>query len=78
MGVSARIIGDELRVKGMGVSRRFATGKLLKGGKYSSFHDHRMVMMLSIAQMAADSPIEIDDKNCVSKSFPDFFEELKL
>ena len=35
-------------------------------------------MMLSIAQMAADSPIEIDDKNCVSKSFPDFFEELKL
>ena len=78
MGVSARIIGDELRVKGMSVSRRFATGKLLKGGKYSSFHDHRMVMMLSIAQMAADSPIEIDDKNCVSKSFPDFFEELKL
>lgn len=78
MGVEARVNGDEIRIKGMGLSQRFACGKLLKGGKYSSFHDHRMVMLLSIAQMGADSPIEIDDTDCVSKSFPNFFEELSL
>ncbi|MGN1226962.1 MAG: 3-phosphoshikimate 1-carboxyvinyltransferase [Candidatus Cryptobacteroides sp.] len=78
MGVETRILADEIRIKGMGLSQRFASGNLLKGGKYSSFHDHRMVMLLSIAQMVADSPIEIDDKDCVSKSFPNFFEELSL
>ena len=78
MGVEARVNGDEIRIKGMGLSQRFACGKLLTGGKYSSFHDHRMVMLLSIAQMGADSPIEIDDTDCVSKSFPNFFEELSL
>lgn len=78
MGVQANVIGDEIRIQGMGLSQRFACGKLLKGGKYSSFHDHRMVMLLSIAQMGADSPIEIDDTDCVSKSFPNFFEELSL
>ena len=78
MGVQANVIGDEIRIQGMGLSQRFASGNLLKGGKYSSFHDHRMVMLLSIAQMGADSPIEIDDTACVSKSFPNFFEELSL
>ncbi len=78
MGVEARINGDELRVKGMSLTQRFLSGHLLKGGKYTSFHDHRMVMLLSLAQMGADSPIEIDDTECVSKSFPRFFEEMTL
>lgn len=78
MGVEARINGDELRIKGMSLTQRFLSGHLLKGGKYSSFHDHRMVMMLSIAQMGADDAIEIDDTECVSKSFPKFFEEMTL
>ena len=78
MGVEAHINGDELRVNGMSLSQRFLSGHLLKGGHYSSFHDHRMVMMLSIAQMGADSAIEIDDTDCVSKSFPRFFEEMTL
>ena len=78
MGVPCRITGDEIHVEGMGLSQRFTSGNLLKGGKYSSFHDHRMVMLLSIAQMGADSPIEIDDTECVSKSFPNFYEEMEL
>ncbi len=78
MGVTARINGDELRVIGEGLTQRFTAGHLLKGGQYSSYHDHRMVMVLSLAQMAADSPIEIDDTLCVAKSFPGFFEEMTL
>ncbi len=45
---------------------------LLKGGRYTSHHDHRMVMALKVAALGADGPIEIDDEECVAKSFPDF------
>ncbi len=78
MGVTARINGDELRVIGEGLTQRFTAGHLLKGGQYTSYHDHRMVMILSLAQMAADSRIEIDDTQCIAKSFPEFFENLIL
>ena len=47
---------------------------LLKGGAYTSHHDHRMVMALKVASLGADSPITIDDEACVAKSFPQFNE----
>ena len=47
---------------------------LLKGGSYTSCHDHRMVMALKVAALGADSPIVIDDEDCVAKSFPQFHE----
>ena len=47
---------------------------LLKGGHYTSCHDHRMVMALKVASLGADSPIVIDDEACVAKSFPQFHE----
>ena len=51
---------------------------LLKGGAYSSHHDHRMVMALKVASLGADSPITIDDEACVAKSFPQFNELFDL
>ena len=45
---------------------------LLKGGHYTSHHDHRMVMALKVAALGAESPITIDDEECVGKSFPQF------
>ena len=47
---------------------------LLRGGLYTSHHDHRMVMALKVASLGADSPINIDDEQCVGKSFPQFHE----
>ena len=47
---------------------------LLKGGAYTSHHDHRMVMALKVASLGADGPITIDDEDCVAKSFPQFAE----
>ena len=47
---------------------------LLKGGEFTSHHDHRMVMALKVASLGADSPIVIDDEACVSKSFPQFLD----
>ena len=48
---------------------------LLKGGDYTSHHDHRMVMALKVASLGADGPIVIDDEACVQKSFPLFDEQ---
>ena len=48
---------------------------LLKGGDYTSHHDHRMVMALKVASLGTDGPIVIDDEACVQKSFPSFDEQ---
>ena len=74
MGVNAKISGDKLIVEGHSLARRSLTHTLLRGGSYTSHHDHRMVMALRVAGIGADSPIEIDDTQCVAKSFPTFGE----
>ena len=72
MGVKALIDKDELVVEGHTLVQRLLGGTLLKGGAYTSHHDHRMVMALKVASLGADSPITIDDEACVAKSFPQF------
>ena len=72
MGVEARIEGDDMFICGESLTSRLLGGRLLKGGEYTSRHDHRMVMALKVASLGADSPIVIDDEACVEKSFPDF------
>ncbi len=74
MGVEVEIdeASDALVVTGHSLAWRVLNGRMLKGGKFSSHHDHRMVMALKVASLGADSPVEIDDETCVSKSWPDF------
>ena len=74
LGVEAEIDepSDALVVTGHSLAWRLLNGKMLKGGKFSSRHDHRMVMALKVASLGADAPVEIDDESCVSKSWPDF------
>ena len=72
MGVEARIEGDDLVIFGESLSARLLGGRLLKGGAYTSRHDHRMVMALKVASLGTESPIVIDDEACVGKSFPGF------
>lgn len=74
LGVKARISGDKMIIEGHSLAQRCLTGHLLKGGNYTSSHDHRMVMALKVAELGADGPIVIDDIDCVSKSFPTFME----
>ena len=89
MGVKAEIEGDEMVIEGYSLAQRLlcqmgkchlehsegsVTGGLLRGGAYTSHHDHRMVMALKVASLGADSPINIDDEQCVGKSFPQFHE----
>ena len=72
MGVECSIEGDEMVIVGHSLASRLLNGNLLKGGEYTSHHDHRMVMALKVASLGASSPIVIDDEACVAKSFPDF------
>ena len=74
MGVPASIEDDCLTVGGQSLVRRLLRRQLLHGGRYSSHGDHRLAMALRVASLGADSPIEIDDSDCVAKSFPTFNE----
>lgn len=74
MGVKASIEGNTMTIEGESLQSRLLNGRLLKGGGYSSHHDHRMVMALKVASLGADSPVEPDDTECVAKSFPSFGE----
>ena len=74
MGVPVTVDEDEMSVEGMALPQRLLCGNLLKGGRFTSHGDHRMVMALRVASLGADGPVEIDDTACVAKSFPGFTE----
>ena len=68
-----RCLGNPVRLD-TELESRHDNVDLLRGGSYTSHHDHRMVMALKVASLGADSPINIDDEQCVGKSFPQFHE----
>mgnify|MGYP003314928821 CR=1 FL=1 len=72
LGVRHQVKGNELTIEGESLDSRIMNGRLLHGGRYTSNHDHRMVMALSLAELGADAPLEIDDVQCVGKSYPGF------
>ncbi|RHW39310.1 3-phosphoshikimate 1-carboxyvinyltransferase [Lysinibacillus yapensis] len=49
----------------------------LHGGNLQSYGDHRIGMMAAVAALIASSPIEIDDADCISVSYPTFFEHVE-
>lgn len=53
-------------------------GGILTGGNVSSYNDHRMAMMEAIASIISNNDIIIDNKECVSKSYPSFWEHFKM
>ncbi|MBI2174908.1 MAG: 3-phosphoshikimate 1-carboxyvinyltransferase, partial [Candidatus Omnitrophica bacterium] len=52
------------------------TGGALKGASVSAAGDHRTAMSLAVAALLAEGETLIQSAECVSKSFPDFFERL--
>ena len=49
----------------------------LKGGTVKSHGDHRIAMALSVAALCGMSQIVIEGVECVSKSYPKFFDDLR-
>ncbi|MEE0966319.1 MAG: 3-phosphoshikimate 1-carboxyvinyltransferase [Bacilli bacterium] len=68
LGINAIEKDDEMIIDG---------GEVL-GGHVSSYNDHRMAMMEAIASTVAMNDIIIDNKECVKKSYPSFWEHFKM
>lgn len=77
MGVYARLSGDKLHIDGRTLESRLLTGRLLRGGNYPTYGDHRIAMALAVASLGSDSQIVMDDVTCMDKSFPAFMQTFK-
>lgn len=66
---------NTLEIEGMSYEARLLTGKMLHGGEFKSFNDHRIVMMLKCASMFTDRAIIIDSTKPVLKSYPSFIND---
>jgi len=69
MGVEIILQDDLMMIKG---------GEGVKGAKVFSHHDHRIAMACAVAALQADGETVIEDAGAVNKSYPVFYEDLKL
>ena len=69
MGVEILLQDDLMMIKGTGV---------VKGAHVHSQHDHRIAMACAIAALKADEGTTIEAAEAVSKSYPGFYEDLKM
>jgi 3-phosphoshikimate 1-carboxyvinyltransferase len=49
----------------------------MNGAKVNSHDDHRIAMACAVAALSAKGKTEISDVECVNKSYPSFFRDLK-
>ena len=49
----------------------------LRGGEVISYGDHRIVLSLAVAGMAAEGTTRIADTGCIAKTYPNFVGDLK-
>ncbi len=52
-------------------------GGPIRGAIVHGRHDHRIAMCLAIAGLNATGPIEIDNAECVAKSYPHFYKDFE-
>lgn len=52
-------------------------GGQIHGCTADSHGDHRIAMSMAVAALTADAPITIEGAECVAKSYPSFFDDLK-
>jgi 3-phosphoshikimate 1-carboxyvinyltransferase len=53
------------------------TGGEVKGSHVSSHDDHRIAMAAAVAALGARGDVAIRDSQCISKSYPGFFDDLR-
>jgi len=75
-------ISDELVALGANVTEtedgfRIHGPASLRGGVVQSHGDHRIAMALTVAALGADGRVEIQGAECVSKSYPTFFDDMR-
>jgi len=66
MGADVEELEDGLAVRGTG----------LRGAAVSGHHDHRVVMALAVAGLAAEGATTVDTAEAMGVTFPDFVEKM--
>ncbi|MBZ4683662.1 MAG: 3-phosphoshikimate 1-carboxyvinyltransferase [Fusobacteriaceae bacterium] len=66
VGANIEEVGDSIKI--LGVDR-------LKGNKTDSWNDHRIAMSLAISSLRMDGELEINNSECIRKSYPSFWKE---
>jgi 3-phosphoshikimate 1-carboxyvinyltransferase len=69
MGVEIELQDDTMLVKGSNV---------MKGATTQSHHDHRIAMACAVAGLKADGETIIEEAEAIDKSYPNFYEHLKI
>ncbi len=67
MGIQIAINGDVMSV----------TGGKPKGAHVESHDDHRIAMAVAVAALGSEARVFIRDSQCVAKSYPGFFDDLR-
>jgi 3-phosphoshikimate 1-carboxyvinyltransferase len=67
-------LGADIRVE---ADRLLVTGGTLHGGAADPQGDHRIAMAAAVAALRASGAVEISDPQCVAKSYPSFFDDLR-
>jgi 3-phosphoshikimate 1-carboxyvinyltransferase len=80
---SDRIAAVVANLRALGVdAREFPDGMAIRGpsgpleGRVTTHGDHRLAMAFGILGAASGNSIEIDDKDCVAVSYPNFWNDL--
>jgi 3-phosphoshikimate 1-carboxyvinyltransferase len=68
MGANIKELPDGLIIKGP---------TQLKGTRINPHNDHRIAMACAIAALVAEGETKIDNAECVNKSYPNFFRDIK-
>lgn len=69
LGGKVRAYDDRLEIEGV---------KNLSGGEVYAYNDHRIAMAMAIASTKCTGDLIIKGAECVSKSYPNFFEHFKM
>jgi 3-phosphoshikimate 1-carboxyvinyltransferase len=68
LGVKIELIDDYMKIHG---------GSPIQRATVSSHNDHRIAMALAVAAVGSEEAVTIEGAECVRKSYPDFFTDLK-
>lgn len=68
LGVKAEELPDGLIIYG---------GNGISGGEVNSYHDHRVAMAFTIAGLASENGVIVNDAECAAVSYPNFFADFK-
>ena len=76
-------VTDVLRTMGAGVTEEperltiLGRNRLRGGVTVDSWNDHRIAMMAAVAAMSCEAPVTVAGAECVRKSYPGFWNDLK-